>query len=274
MKVFQFWVKEEQHTENDEGFNYDLRCWGGSNESVEDASQVAQSKLANLIKKVQSREFPDDYGYGAEIRETLIEEIHDTHGNLIAAVTRNRYGALVLNVQQLFIADIDTEPLGCAGIFTSAKKMRQKQMDRITDFAQTHRELGIRLYETNAGFRLFITNQAIPTSDPKAKEFLTKLNSDYLYQILCFKQECYRARLTPKPWRLELNGPACTLLDMNDEEWEVFNAWLKEYETKSQGRSVCRLINTWGSESMSDDIAKIIELHDRHTLGTDQATLA
>ena len=61
---------------------------------------------------------------------------------------------------------------------------------------------------------------------------------------------------------------------MNDEEWEVFNVWLKEYENKSQGRSVCRLINTWGSESISEDITKIIELHDRHTLGTDQATLA
>ena len=274
MKVFKYWVKQEQSTRHDEGYHYMLACWGGSNESVEDASQIAHSKLENLIGKFKCNDVLDEYEYGTEIRELLVDEIHNSQGELIAAITRNRYGALVLNSRNTFIADIDNELPGCLSIFSSRQKLQDNLLQKIEDFSRAHRDLGIRLYKTHSGLRLFITNENIPTSDQRAKQFLKELNSDYLYQTLCFKQECYRARLTPKPWRIGLTRPSKTLPDMNDEEWATYTQWLNDYEESSHGRGVCHLVNTWGPSSMNEETKRIINMHDEHALCEERIELA
>lgn len=280
MKVSHYWAKEEKSAESQEGYRYDLRCWGGSNVSVEDAQRVAHERLTGVIERLkQGLDFEDYGGYQGEIREVLLEEIFNDNGDVIGAITRNRYGALVLNVPDTFIADIDiprSSPWRNLLVLLSLAKKKDKEdyIQAVKAFAFARPHLGIRLYETHSGLRVFITSHQMEPSDSMAKDFLNVLKSDPLYQRLCFSQQCYRARLTPKPWRCACPRPASTLPGMSDAEWETFQRWLAMYEEKTCDYAVCRLIESWGPDSMSDATARVIKVHDQYALAKGKAALA
>jgi hypothetical protein len=67
------------------------------------------------------------------------------------------------------------------------------------DFA----EQSYSVYRTAGGCRVLCTSMPFPwtTHHEWALRFMKFLGADPQYMELCGKQKCYRARLTPKPWR-------------------------------------------------------------------------
>src|SRR5690606_8392641 len=64
------------------------------------------------------------------------------------------------------------------------------------------RGLGYRIYETHNGYRVIVTGREMAPADPAVQAMCRAMNCDALYVKLCLKQDCFRARLTPKPSRI------------------------------------------------------------------------
>lgn len=256
MKIYKYWTVEKQRILID-GAQQEVTVYGGSNLSVEDARRVAQEKARKIERKIAGEKhlFED---YEAEIREELLQTVDDG-----AAITRNRYGARVLNVEKLMILDIDKPKSsggGLAGLFK--KKDPRPPKEQIFDMVKTlattkYTNLGFRIYETYQGARVIVLGRDFDPRDSDTKKMMDEFNCDPLYTLLCVKQGCYRARLTPKPSRMKFRGYKVKYPREGDED--EFQRWVSEYERMSRDFSVCKLIEQVGA---SHSLPEVVRLHD------------
>jgi hypothetical protein len=252
MKIYKYWTIEKQKILID-GVEQEVTCYGGSNVSVEDAQAKAREKAQKIQRKIAGeRHLFEDYE--VEIREELLQTIDDH-----SVVTRNRYGARVLNVESLMILDID-KPKPSGGLFK--KKDTRPPKEQIFEMVKTlattkYKDLGFRIYETYQGARVIVLGKEFNPRDGSTKKMMDEFNCDPLYALLCVRQGCYRARLTPKPSRMKFRGFKVKYPREGDDS--EFQSWMSEYENMSRSFSVCKLIEQVGtSYSMND----VVMLHD------------
>ncbi len=88
-------------------------CWGASDISREDAYATAVERARRVLNKLLAGgSSPPRYPYGTTpLREGVKQEFFDVDGTLIAAVTTNAYGSLVLNTAGVMFVDIDFSPI-------------------------------------------------------------------------------------------------------------------------------------------------------------------
>lgn len=256
MKIYKFWTTEKQKIIID-GQPQEIVCYGGSNISVEDARRVAQEKGQKIERKIAGERhvFED---YEVEIREELLQSIDDG-----AVITRNRYGAQVLNVERMMIMDIDRPKSsggGLAGLFK--KKDPRPPKEQIFDMVKTlastkYTNYSFRIYETYQGARVIVLGRDFDPRDPQTKKMMDEFNCDPLYTMLCVRQGCYRARLTPKPSRMKFRGYKVKYPREGDDG--EFQRWVSEYESVSRSFSVCKLV---GQVGVNVSTPEVVRLHD------------
>ena len=92
---------------------------------------------------------------------------------------------------------------------------------------------------------------------------MDEFNCDPLYTTLCNKQGCFRARLTPKPYRMKMSPYKVNFpRDPKEGVDTEFQRWLAEYERESRNFSVCKFIAQIGT---SQDMSEVVRLHDQIT---------
>jgi len=128
-------------------------------------------------------------------------------------------------------------------------------------FAQRHPELGVRVYRTAAGLRVIVTGAQAPPMSERARELLTELASDPLYVELCATHDSYRARLTPKPFRVDFSAPSWRWPFSDDQARLGHEEWLSEYRERTDGFAVCRLVSASGAIPDVDE-QRLVALHD------------
>ncbi|MBL1218606.1 MAG: hypothetical protein D8M59_14070 [Planctomycetes bacterium] len=283
MKVTKYWHRETQAAQDREGSSYALIGWGGSSRSIEEARQRARDKLQRMIDTLGRGEDLHEYEYhNGELREELIEQITDNRGTLIAAVTRNRYGALVLNAANVLIADIDlpnTVSIGglLGSIFGRKKKgpsPRDTVIDSLHRIASQHPAWRLHVYDTHSGLRVFETSRPYDPTSNDSQDMLAALNSDTLYRSLCRTQQCYRARLTPKPWRCNSQRPPNTFPRESKADQREFDQWLSAYNDTARRYTVCRLNTTIGNGIMTDEAMQVMAVHDSYALNDNADQIA
>src|SRR5258706_13968776 len=89
---------------------------------------------------------------------------------------------------------------------------------------------------------------------------MNEFNCDSLYVAICKKQNCFRARLTPKPYRIKMQAYKVKYPSEDDDI--EFQNWLAAYERESQNFSVCKFVEQTGS---SQSLTDIVRLHDEIT---------
>lgn len=270
MKFYKYWHKEQQIVFDNQQHEYKLNCWAGSEISAEIAKQKAQSRIKLWIERLKLGKSIADYEYfNAEIREELIEEIYNDEQRLIAGITRNRYGALVLNTDALMFVDIDIPSLTFFEWFNSllGKKTdkRKQTLNYIKSCHANYAKLNFIIYETFAGFRLIITGHDDSINAAKTTALFNVLKADKLYVKLCKVQHCFRARLTPKPWRCQSEKPPY-YFPRDSIQQTLFEHWLEQYQINSEQYVVCYKVEQLGNYSLSSDEARIIALHDDYVL--------
>lgn len=216
-------------------------------------------------------------------REEIIQEFHDSNDELTAVITRNSYGSLVLNARDLMFIDVDLPRLSTSELvgkfFGSLFGRRYSAPDevvlhRIRDWAVTNPEFTMRLYRTAAGFRAMIVDRPMNALSELAKRILVELESDPLYRRLCDAQECFRARLTPKPWRIEIGNPPARYPFADVDVEAEYRRWLEDYDQKQAAFSTCRFIEQFGNGSTHSDLEPFVKLHDELTLCKSRQPLA
>ncbi len=269
MLIPRYWAKTEGAATDPSGRAYRLRLWGWSEDSRAAAFEAAKRRLADVVAHLaQGRSF-DQYFYGKQpLREEILQALGEASGRSEAIITRNRYGALVLNTAQVPFVDIDVPDAGTVEKWFSFLSGRRKRgedlvLERIRGACGRHRRDAFRLYRTKAGYRILATDVFL---DPRAKNtqtFFGTFGADPAFIKLCAVQGSFRARLTPKPWRIGQSLPPGQYPREEPDVRRRFEAWLEEYEARSAGFATCRFIESIGSNAVAEEARVVVQEHDR-----------
>lgn len=277
---------------------------GWSNESVADAQDVARRIALRVAQRLaQGGDHAGQYQYGDRpLPEPIVREFPDAAGATRAALTRNAYGALVLNTRDLMFIDIDTQEeldddapaaaSAVADLLTSGlRSLFGKAAPpppppppprppaaipaSILDVAQRNGVSG-RVYITAAGFRVLVSNARYTAGDAASQALLQQFGSDPLYVRLCSMQQSFRARLTPKPWRCDLRMPPVTFPFETAAAESQYNEWVRKYDAVSQKYATCRFLGVAGAAGSptEPDFEELIALHDQETKANTAMPLA
>jgi hypothetical protein len=275
MKIPKYWAKSIQSVQQPGGRSYLLVIWQWSDVSVSEAQQKADDRIRELAQRVGFGETLNRYGYDERpLREEIVQGVDNDRGSEVAIVTRNLYGALVLNAANAMFIDIDFADKGTAGsagggfswgFGKRAPSQEDQHVERITSWANSHPDVGLRVYRTAAGLRCLITNQTFEPTRSHALDVLRAFESDQLYVRLCKAQDCFRARLTPKPWRCNMTPPPWRYPWANADAEINYRVWERHYEQVSRSYAVCQLVKQLGPHEVHPDVAPVLTLHDHLT---------
>ena len=117
MKIYPFWARESAPVSTTSG-PATVAQWGWSVNSEEEAQKVAKVRLQRLVDRItelghfpRERQARAEYYPGTPLREEILSVLSEVNGTPTCAITRNRYGAEVLNTSDILIADVDVPEL-------------------------------------------------------------------------------------------------------------------------------------------------------------------
>jgi hypothetical protein len=210
------------------------------------------------------------------VQEEILEQLP------FGVITRNRLGCEILNVERVMFMDWDIDLKahlksqtrawltrirhalvgpGRTELEAARRECKQIRYRLLRDQFKDLRLLSARLYETHSGFRAIITSSLFDPSEEVAQALMREFACDPLYVRLCRIQGTFRARLTPKYWRLGLPLP---FLERHRSGFtpQVQAGWLERYDQVSQNHAVCRFVAEFGREASDPVIQEVIALHD------------
>lgn len=279
MKIPPYWSRHD-FTATVDGWNVTRSALGWSFTSQSEADELAASRARRAVAAAQGGSCIDEYYSVIPIREPLLKTL-DVGGDVVGLVTRNRYGCRVLNTDRVLFADVDLPPTFARverqvdGFFDRIRSLfgrrvarqvpsRETESSALEHIERWHVKTGIaaRVYRTFAGLRLIVVDRQCSPLDANAMEILKTLNSDPLYVSLTRRQECFRARLTPKPWRIGISTPWFPSPFSHPDYAAKLEDWAIAYEQRATAFGVCRLVKIYGGNASDPVIRAIVELHD------------
>jgi hypothetical protein len=285
MKIPPFWARATDGT---------VAAFGWSFSSADEAQLNAQERLGTIAARLRSGDLPphgDQYYCVYPVREPIMREFRDSEGNVSALITRNSYGALVLNAARALFVDVDfpdpepqTVPPG-TGFFarlfggskpepTRSNDLEQQVLQRAEDWSRQYPGWCWRVYRTKAGVRLLATHALFSPGDPIVERVFDAMETDPLYRRLCKVQECFRARLTPKPWRCDYYADDIGWPFPNEATERAYSYWESGYLDRCQKWATCELITSTGSQPVHPALTEIVTFHDQATRITSGLPLA
>jgi hypothetical protein len=106
MKIPKYWAQGTAKVRGDRG-EFDLTFWRWSDTSQAEAAQAAEARAREVAARFTSFNELNRYGYADRpLREEIVDVVKGSDGREIAIVTRNAYGALVLNAARVMFIDI------------------------------------------------------------------------------------------------------------------------------------------------------------------------
>lgn len=287
MHIPKYWALGTSPAPRPTGRPAAVSCWKWSDVSVADAQRQADARAIELAQIARAGARLDRYWYGDRpLREEIVQTLAGGAGDESAVITRNLYGALVLNAAGAMFIDIDFAGAGTgqsapqggvlSRLFGKARPtdVEQSTLERVQAWVAPQLGLGLRVYRTHAGLRCLVTSQTVDPAAPETIELLKSAGSDPLYVRLCQAQACFRARLTPKPWRCGLPAPPVRYPWISRQHESLFRQWQSDYERLIPVYSVCRFLRHVGPAAVHRDIQPILALHDRFTCAQPERPLA
>lgn len=137
---------------------------------------------------------------------------------------------------------------------------------RIEQFMAQSPAWGARLYRTPAGLRLLITHSVFAASDPAVSQCFALLKADPVYAQMCLRQQCFRARVSPKPWRIGIKGamrPRPGVWPVATERLPRRTAWIEHYEKVATAYASCHFVKSYGNPVIHPEASRVIALHDK-----------
>jgi len=263
------WTRADGAATDPNGKPYRFQLWGWSEESVADALRMARDRLADVVARIAHGEPSGAYLYEKQpLREEIIRQLGDAGSESEAVVTRNRYGARVLNTAQVPFIDVDAPQVGAlARLFGRFRHGAQPDptLERIREACRRTIRHAFRIYRTKAGYRVLATDLFLDPRCEKTREFLAGFAADPFFIKLCGLQGSFRARLTPKPWRCGCSLPPGRYPRNDPSLRSRFDAWPASYEAASTRFASCRFVESIGSGRPSYRSRAVVDEHDTVT---------
>ncbi len=273
MRVARYWAYGEITATAPDGVEEHRALWRGSDVSEDEArAEVARAleAAAERVRAGREKHEAGWYDYAESTRpEPLIEDLRNDEGERIAAVTLNRYGASIINTARVPFIDVDLPERGGGGglarLFGRRKPAGDPQseaIERLDAWVRERPARSARVYRTAAGLRYLLPATEMDPSGEEARALMERLGADERYANLCRVQGCYRARLSPKPWRIGVPSP----LNMRyGREPKETGDWNETYERACAGYAVCELAAELGGAPPTPAGERVIEMHDAAT---------
>lgn len=275
MKFARYWSRD---TADAGGLRVVARGW--SDESIEGARAKAREVAGRVVQRLLTN--PDrrnPYPYGDRpLPEPVLREFHS------AAVTRNSYGALVLNTRELMFVDIDRQaaPQTSVSVVSNLRSLFRKPepppaaaadpaVSEIRRAAERNR-CSARIYQTAAGYRAIIVDRPFRAGATDSEALLKEFGADPMYVRLCRLQESFRARLTPKPWRCGVRNPPVEFPFETPRDEAKFRRWEAEYRHRAGDYATCRFLAEVGTPA--PEFSELIACHDQETKANSSQRLA
>jgi hypothetical protein len=280
MNFPQFWAR---------GQSGDFFSWRWSFTSVEEAQRLANEAAQQLAARISEGNFPphhQNYYPGRPFREQILREIKNANDEIIGVVTRNSYGCLVLNTPRVMFVDVDLpEPKAhSVGLFKKlfGKPETTQPQNNLQDaavakaeaWARSNANWSWRIYRTRAGLRLLATHALFDPETAVSNGVFEALGADPLYRQLCKSQKCFRARLTPKPWRCGVRRKPERWPWLDKKSEAKFQKWQVQYQSESESWATCELIRVVGDTRIQSDVQQIVTIHDEATRAGSKLNLA
>ena len=287
MKFPKYWARADGEAEGRGRELVVVTVWRWSDTSQAEADALAREAAQALAERVaREGRWPDHYHYADRpLREEVLREFADEEGERTAVISRAAYGSLVLNAARVMFVDVDLPPpprAGCLGALFAKRKAAEQaaawrdehekaELARLGEWIMRNRDWGVRIYRTFAGLRYMVTHAPMAADTDETRFALTELNADPLFIKLCHVQQCFRARLTPKPWRLapssarKLDRPPVRWPYLTEKAEATFRKWREQYDGACANHATCALVGTLGTETIHPHVAPIVQLHDEMT---------
>ncbi|MEK6626201.1 MAG: hypothetical protein AABY86_14620, partial [Bdellovibrionota bacterium] len=203
MKIPNFWIRVKRTGKFPDGKSFEILQYGCSDESLERAREDGEQRATELVEKLSKgnrlRSFSPrgDYALARPIREEIIS--NNSLHNARIVITRNAYGAKVLNTDRIMFIDVDlarhfpgfdlltrlvaffkkimmddvararTARAGQKQVPTIATNSEQerKVVNYLETYCKRNPDFGVRIYRTKAGMRLLVTHSFFV---PEAKD--------------------------------------------------------------------------------------------------------
>ncbi len=138
---------------------------------------------------------------------------------------------------------------------------------RIHAFASARPNWHLRIYRTPNGFRVLALHKTFDPRSAEVDEAFRALGVDRTYTIMCQKQNCFRARLSAKPWRIGIDQhlkPRPGVWPIAEERMPQRRTWLEEYDSSAANYAACRFEEAIGDVlSFSREAEAVCEFHDQ-----------
>jgi hypothetical protein len=279
VKIPRYWFRATADGQQLGGGAISISCWRSSDTSQDEAQQLAESAARQAVARLVRGESLNRYTYGQlPLREEVLNRLNDPQGAPFLAVTRNNYGAVILNTARVAFLDLDFPPAAGSGMLQQLfarwlgkpvpdpdAECEAEIQQRLDAFAAAHPGAGFRIYRTAAGLRAIATHELFDPGSPATLDMLEALGTDPLYVRLCKVQNCFRARLTPKPWRCGCIPNPVRWPRADAEQQAQYERWDADYSAAQDKYATCRLLGAVGAREIQPDVYQVLQLHDRMT---------
>lgn len=272
MNIPRAWTKTTTEATRPDGERVQVAVWGWGDDEAS-ARHTAGERLRRLLERIARGEpMPDRYGYGSRpLREEILRYVLGESGreeDPAAILTRNSYGAEVVNAARVLFLDIDVPspalPRWLRGLFGGTSP-EDAALAKLRGALQTYGRATFRVYRTASGFRVMAIDRDFDPASREVQELMQATGTDPSFSQLCLAQRSFRARLTPKPWRCGLPAPPGEFPRTDSDLRERFALWLANYQKVTARRATCRYLETIGSGTARGDARIVQELHDTAT---------
>lgn len=270
MYIPRAWTKVTAEARFPDGRTKPVSVWGWGEDEFR-AKAKGSERLQRVLERVlRGGPFPERYAYGKRpVREEILQSIDGkSKDEPSGLVTRNGYGAQVLNTAQLLFLDVD---VGTPGLFRGIRDLlgggsaHDRALSSLRDALQRYGRATFRIYRTARGLRAMAIDREFDAAADEAQALMRATGTDPSFAILCQVQRSFRARLTPKPWRCRVSAPPGKHPRQDAALRQRFQSWLLDYEKAASDYATCRYLETIGNSSPTRAARELIELHDRVT---------
>lgn len=137
-------------------------------------------------------------------------------------------------------------------------------LEPVEAWCATHPEWLIHVYRTPAGLRLLASHAEINPQGDETSAFFDAVDVDPMFSLMCRKQNCFRARVSPKPWRIGMRGRiGFGVWPATEAALPRRVAWIKDYESKASAYAACSYMHDIGNGAICERGRRVRELHDR-----------
>lgn len=153
-------------------------------------------------------------------------------------------------------------------IFKFQQKLKgtpeQHALEKISTFSTHYPTWHLRVYRTPNGYRILVMHQIFEPRGEQVQSFFKAIYADPYYDLMCQNQNCFRARISPKPWRIGVERLRQGIWPVPNERIALRENWVREYERQAEDYSSCRFVEQFGSQMVHPKAKRVQSIHDQY----------